>query len=114
MFFKDVYKQISNVYNLVIVMLWRHPENVELENVKVVHYCAGGSKPWRYTGEEENMEREDIQMLVKKWWDIYNDDTLNYKNTTAGAGDNEAESGRFKAGIRQDGPIKFITAPSAA
>lgn len=84
MFFKDIYKPISNVYNLVIVMLWRHPENVELENVKVVHYCAGGSKPWRYTGEEENMEREDIQMLVKKWWDIYNDDTLNYKITTTG------------------------------
>lgn len=25
------------------------------------------------------MEREDIKMLVKKWWDIYNDETLDYK-----------------------------------
>jgi inositol 3-alpha-galactosyltransferase len=23
-----------------LAMLWRHPENVELEKIKVVHYCA--------------------------------------------------------------------------
>ena len=40
MFFRDVYKPIPPVYNLVLAMLWRHPENVELEKVKVVHYCA--------------------------------------------------------------------------
>ena len=40
MFFKDIYKPIPGVYNLVLAMLWRHPENVELEKVKVVHYCA--------------------------------------------------------------------------
>ena len=40
MFFGDVYKPISNVHNLVLAMLWRHPENVELGKVKVVHYCA--------------------------------------------------------------------------
>jgi inositol 3-alpha-galactosyltransferase len=28
------------VYNLVSAMLWRHPENLELDKVKVVHYCA--------------------------------------------------------------------------
>ena len=27
------------------------------------------------------MEREDIKMLVKRWWDIYNDETLDYINT---------------------------------
>lgn len=43
MFFKDVYKPIPNVYNLVLAMLWRHPENVELDQVKVVHYCAAVS-----------------------------------------------------------------------
>lgn len=26
------------------------------------------------------MEREDIKMLVKKWWDIYDDTSLDYKN----------------------------------
>lgn len=40
MYFKDKYRAIPNVYNLVLAMLWRHPENVELEKVKVVHYCA--------------------------------------------------------------------------
>lgn len=40
MFFRDVYRPIPLVYNLVLAMLWRHPENVELDKVKVVHYCA--------------------------------------------------------------------------
>lgn len=35
-----------------------------------------GSKPWRFSGKEENMEREDIKTLVHKWWDIYNDPSL--------------------------------------
>ncbi|KAF4361386.1 hypothetical protein F8388_012846 [Cannabis sativa] len=78
MFFKDIYKPIPNVYNLVLAMLWRHPENVDFDNIKVAHYCAAGSKPWRFTGEEENMNREDIKILVKKWWDIYNDKSLDY------------------------------------
>lgn len=43
MFFQKVYKPIPLAYNLVLAMLWRHPENVELEKVKVVHYCAAVS-----------------------------------------------------------------------
>ena len=78
MFFRDIYKPIPTEYNLILAMLWRHPENFDLKKVKVVHYCADGSKPWRYTGKEVNMDREDIKMLVKKWWDIYNDKSLDY------------------------------------
>jgi inositol 3-alpha-galactosyltransferase len=85
MYFKDVFKPIPPVYNLVLAMLWRHPENIDLDKVKVVHYCAAGSKPWRYTGKEENMEREDIKMLVKKWWDIYDDESWDYKNNAKSA-----------------------------
>lgn len=29
------------------------------------------------------MEREDVKMLVQKWWDIYNDDSLSYKEAMA-------------------------------
>lgn len=43
MYFKDKYKPIPNMYNLVLAMLWRHPENVELDQVQVVHYCAAVS-----------------------------------------------------------------------
>nr|POF21125.1 galactinol synthase 2 [Quercus suber] len=106
MFFKDIYKPISPVYNLVLAMLWRHPENIEFDKVKVVHYCANGSKPWRYTGEEENMDREDIKLLVKKWWDIYNDESLDYKNTLA--------SVEAKAGVEKNGLKRFLTAVSEA
>ena len=43
MFFRDIYKPIPPIYNLVLAMLWRHPENIELDKVKVVHYCAAVS-----------------------------------------------------------------------
>ncbi|KAF8042506.1 hypothetical protein BT93_A0977 [Corymbia citriodora subsp. variegata] len=115
MYFKDIYKPIPNVYNLVLAMLWRHPENVELDKVKVVHYCAAGSKPWRYTGEEQNMDRDDIKMLVKMWWDIYDDESLDYKNIVAR--DEAAKKTkwyRFLAALTEAGAFRFITAPSAA
>ncbi|CAF1874331.1 BnaC04g51460D [Brassica napus] len=116
MYFKKIYKPIPLVYNLVLAMLWRHPENVELDKVKVVHYCAAGSKPWRYTGKEANMEREDIKMLVNKWWDIYNDDSLDYKKSV---GDLVEESDVVNlkpliSALTEAGPVKYVTAPSAA
>ncbi|XP_075654766.1 galactinol synthase 2-like [Castanea sativa] len=80
MYFKDIYKPIPPIYNFVLAMLWRHPENFNFNEIKVAHYCAAGSKPWRYTGKEENMQREDIKILIKKWWDIYEDESLDYKN----------------------------------
>lgn len=43
MFFRDKYRPIPPIYNLVLAMLWRHPENVELDKLKVVHYCAAVS-----------------------------------------------------------------------
>lgn len=46
MFFLKTYKPIPLAYNLVVAMLWRHPENVELEKVKAVHYCAAVSTLW--------------------------------------------------------------------
>lgn len=109
MFFRDKYKPIPNVYNLVLAMLWRHPENVDLEAVKVVHYCAAGSKPWRYTGAEENMDREDIKVLVKKWWDIYDDEALDYSSGVSAAADEEPE-----AELTEGGLFRLIAAPSAA
>ncbi|XP_019172910.1 PREDICTED: galactinol synthase 2-like [Ipomoea nil] len=110
MFFRDVYMPIPNVYNLVLAMLWRHPANVELGRAKVVNYCAAGSRPWRYTGEEENTDREDIKMLVQKWWDIYNDESLDYKNTVNVNGEDEATEFDMKPGLAQ----QYITAPPAA
>ncbi|KAF8034794.1 hypothetical protein BT93_C0956 [Corymbia citriodora subsp. variegata] len=115
MYFKDIYKPIPNAYNLVLAMLWRHPENVELDKVKVVHYCAAGSKPWRYTGEEENMDREDIKMLVQKWRDIYEDESLDYKNIVAREeAVKRANLERFLAALSEAGVVPYVPAPSAA
>ncbi|XVF57625.1 hypothetical protein PTKIN_Ptkin06aG0220300 [Pterospermum kingtungense] len=120
MFFGDIYRPIPSAYNLVLPMLWRHPENIELKEVKVVHYCAAGSKPWKYTGEEENMDREDIKMLVAKWKDIYNDESFDYKNVVA-SGEAEAVKGEQTAGLQptlaalsEAGAVHHIGAPSAA
>ncbi|MQL99609.1 hypothetical protein Taro_032336 [Colocasia esculenta] len=113
MFFRDVYKPIPLVYNLVMAMLWRHPENVVLDDVKVVHYCAAGSKPWRYTGKEENMDREDIKMLVKRWWDVYNDESLNYRGPPVPP-EPEDLNQPLMAALSEAGVLHYITAPSAA
>ncbi|CAK7340482.1 unnamed protein product [Dovyalis caffra] len=112
MFFRDVYKPIPSDYNLVLALLWRHPENINLDKVKVVHYCAAGSKPWRYTGEEKNMDREDIKMLVQKWWDIYDDESLDYNNNVVAAAGGEMQP--FLAALSEAGVLHYVTAPSAA
>ncbi|MCE3051147.1 Galactinol synthase 3 [Datura stramonium] len=79
-----------------------------------------GSKPWRYTGKEENMQREDIKLLVKKWWDIYKDESLDYKrpvgtNQVIGAAGavNQLQP-LIAAAMSQAGAVKYVTAPSAA
>ncbi|KAH9320590.1 hypothetical protein KI387_015229 [Taxus chinensis] len=112
MFFRKVYKPIPLAYNLVLAMLWRHPENVELDKVKVVHYCAAGSKPWRYTGKEANMQREDIKLLVQKWWDIYDDKSLDFNTDEE---EEEEETIRWSS-LMAAIPAKasLIPAPSAA
>ncbi|KAG8099037.1 hypothetical protein GUJ93_ZPchr0013g35034 [Zizania palustris] len=107
MFFQHKYMPIPPVYNLVLAMLWRHPDNVELDKIKVVHYCAAGSKPWRYTGKEANMDRDDIKILVNKWWDIFNDESLDYK------GADEA-SQPLRTALAEAGAVKYYPAPSAA
>ncbi|GAB2214265.1 hypothetical protein Droror1_Dr00018606 [Drosera rotundifolia] len=115
MYFEKVYKPIPPIYNLVLAMLWRHPENIELEKVKVVHYCAAGSKPWRYTGKEANMDREDIKMLVKKWWDIYNDESLDYKPEQDSVNpENESFTRPSILASVLEPAISYIPAPSAA
>ncbi|XP_075504763.1 galactinol synthase 1-like [Primulina tabacum] len=114
MFFNSVYKPIRNVYNLVLANLWRHPENVELEKVKVVHYCAAGSKPWRYTGVENNMDREDIKMLVKKWWDIYNDPSLDNKSENGVTEEESFSEPPSLLAAMPEPAVSYIPAPSAA
>jgi len=71
-----------------------------------------GSKPWRYTGKEENMDREDIKMLVQKWWDIYNDESLDHKNTVVASSGSELQP--ILEALYEAGVDLHFTAPSAA
>ncbi|KAJ6902725.1 hypothetical protein NC651_020261 [Populus alba x Populus x berolinensis] len=112
MFFRDVFQPIPPVYNLVSAMLWRHPDKFDLDEVKVVHYCAAGAKPWRYTGKEENMDREDIKVLVKKWWEIYEDESLDFKNATVPVA--QEKLGPLMAALTEDGVVNHMNLPSAA
>ena len=52
------------------------------------------------------MEREDIKMLVEKWWDIYNDENLDYNRNSSPTG--------FTNPLTEAGLVNFIPAPSAA
>lgn len=62
------------------------------------------------------MEREDIKLLVKKWWDIYNDESLDYKKPVGVAvGDAQPINMRlFVAALSEAGAVPYVTAPSAA
>ena len=53
------------------------------------------------------MEREDTQMLVRKWWDIYNDKSLDYINSSA-------NGQPLRAALLEAGVIHYIAAPLAA
>lgn len=81
-------------------------------------YNLQGSKPWRYTGKEEHMEREDIKMLVKKWWEIYEDPSLdyNYNDDVIVKAENErtVKLGPFIAALADTGVDYPRSAPSAA
>ncbi|CAN6469752.1 unnamed protein product [Victoria cruziana] len=74
MYFKDVYKPIPLPYNFMVGILWNHPELAAGVSAKVVHYCARGSKPWSFSEKEKNMGREDIKMLEREWWVVYNEE----------------------------------------
>ncbi|KAM7254484.1 hypothetical protein ACFE04_003864 [Oxalis oulophora] len=113
-FFKSIYKPIPPIYNLVLALMWRHPENINLEEVKVVHYCAAGSKPWRFTGAEQNMDREDIKLLVKKWWDIYDDAALNYENYVPATEVTDPETEPMVKRILSAPTDGYLNAPTAA
>ena len=62
------------------------------------------------------MEREDIKMLVKKWRDIYNDETLDYKRRTnvVAAISGETDINKLMAALSESGVVHLVTAPSAA
>lgn len=63
------------------------------------------------------MQREDIEMLVKKWWDIYNDPSLDYekKNSSGNEGTvNGVDVEPFVRALSEVGQVQYVTAPSAA
>lgn len=54
-------------------------------------------------------------MLVKKWWDIYNDESLNYKKPVRADGEAEPVNLQpFIAALSETGAVQYVTAPSAA
>jgi inositol 3-alpha-galactosyltransferase len=55
---------------------------------------------------EENMQREDIKMLVKKWWDVYEDESLDYKQPV--------NANHLASSILEAYDLKVVPAPSAA
>ncbi|CAH2041033.1 unnamed protein product [Thlaspi arvense] len=100
--------QFAMAYYVINYSKLRIWEFVEYHKMIYLDGDIQGSKPWRYTGKEEHMEREDIKMLVKKWWDIYNDDSLDYRSRA------ESEIEKRMAALSKAGAVKHVRAPSAA
>lgn len=71
-----------------------------------------GEGDWREKREElgerrVDMERDDIKMLVKKWWDIYSDESLDYKPE-------DTKVTLLKGALTEPGKALLKLAPSAA
>lgn len=61
------------------------------------------------------MQRDDIKMLVQKWWDIYRDESLDYKKPVVAEGDTEPRNLQpLIAAVSEAGAVQYVTAPSAA
>lgn len=62
------------------------------------------------------MDREDIKMLVKKWWDIYNDPCLDYNPVADPPTEATAavDMKPFREALSKAGALNYVTAPSAA
>lgn len=66
------------------------------------------------------MQREDIKMLVEKWWEIYNDESLNFKKpqppTDALLVEAAALQPLIVAAMNEatGHGVKYVAAPSAA
>ena len=59
------------------------------------------------------MQRDDIKLLVKKWWDIYEDESLDYKNGAMGEAGKQL--GSLISTFTEDGVVNHqCSAPSAA
>ncbi|KAL3538312.1 hypothetical protein ACH5RR_001678 [Cinchona calisaya] len=114
-FFRDICQPLPPIYNFLIVMWWRHPDLVDHDNVKVLHYCASAeSKPWRFTANEiENLDSEDMKMLVKKWWDVYNDESLDSQNDFVHNKPDQLAK-HSTAALSEVGVVHYVANPSAA
>lgn len=56
-------------------------------------------------------------MLVKKWWDIYNDASLDYKplmNASEAPAADGVDIEQFVQALSEVGHVQYVTAPSAA
>ena len=60
------------------------------------------------------MQREDVKMLVKKWRDIYEDESLDYKINNTKEEAEKVTIEPFVANSLTDGVEHKLSAPSAA
>lgn len=59
------------------------------------------------------MDREDIKNLVANWWDIYNDESLDYKTENPVTEEETFSRSSIMASMPEPA-ISYIPAPSAA
>lgn len=60
------------------------------------------------------MDREDIKVLVKKWRDIYDDESLDFRRTGSLPLPPIEETGKFTTAALSEAGVHFVSAPSAA
>ena len=60
------------------------------------------------------MDREDIKMLVAKWWDIYNDESLDFNGENSVPEEETFSRSSILSSMPEPAAISYVPAPSAA
>lgn len=69
--FFPTFHALPSDYNMLICLLWNHPDVVSFERVKVVHYSVTGAKPWAYNPTADHMHLPVVAELVRRWQLVY-------------------------------------------
>ena len=60
------------------------------------------------------MDREDIKKLVARWWEIYNNESLDFKGENSVPGEETLSRSSILSSNPEPPAISYIPAPSAA
>eukprot|EP00897_Mesotaenium_endlicherianum_P010189 jgi/Mesen1/9199/ME000591S08530 len=82
-FFDGDFVVVPHKYNLLLHLLWLHPEKVGLDEAVNIHFCVLGSKPWAFDPTAEHMHHKEVHALQNCWERVYHSENAGAGNAGA-------------------------------